>query len=133
MFSRRFMLMSVIFGSCLLFSAQAMAAGRGATGTFTTPTKSGTVKFIAVKRVVQWNGFQGNMVIAGKTYPGVMYGLRDGSGRIGFYWYYASDYAQAGQAVLTLQPDGSYSGKLDFTNHNGVVTNSGTMNVKAVF
>lgn len=125
--------MSVIFGGCLLISAPAMAAGQGASGTFTTPTRSGAVKFVAVKRVLQLNGYQGNMVIAGRTYPGVMYGLRDGSGRVGFVWYYPTDYAQAGQAVLSLQADGTYSGQLDFTNHRGVVTESGTIIVKVVF
>ncbi len=133
MFSRRSILMSVIFGGCLLISAPAMAAGQGASGTFTTPTRSGAVKFVAVKRVLQLNGYQGNMVIAGRTYPGVMYGLRDGSGRVGFVWYYPTDYAQAGQAVLSLQADGTYSGQLDFTNHRGVVTESGTIIVKVVF
>lgn len=110
-----------------------MAAGQGALGTFSTPTRSGTVKFVAVKRVVQWSGYQGNMVVAGRTYPGVMYGLRDGSGRVGFVWYYPADYAQAGQAVLSLQPDGTYSGQMDFMNHRGVITESGTMTVKVVF
>ncbi len=133
MFSRRSMVMSLVFGGCLLISSSAMAAGRGATGTFTTPTRSGAVKFVAIKRVLQLNGFQGNMVIAGRTYPGVMYALRDGSGRISFVWSYPTDYAQAGQAILSLQPDGSYSGQLDFTNHRGVVTESGSMNVKVVF
>jgi len=42
-----------------------MAAGQGALGTFVTPARSGAVKFVAVKRVLQINGYQGNRVIAG--------------------------------------------------------------------
>ena len=129
MFSRRSLVMSLVFGGCLLVSTSALAAGQGAVGTFSTSTRSGAVKFVAVKRVVQLNDCQGNMVIAGRTFPGVMYGLRDGSGRVGFVWYYA----QAGQAVLPLRPDGTYSGQLDFTNRRGVVTESGLINVKVVF
>jgi hypothetical protein len=126
-------LKQMVLGGCLLFSAPAMAAGQGALGTFVTPTRSGAVKFVAVKRVVQINGYQGNMIIAGRTFPGVMYGLRDGSGRVGFVWYYPSDYAQAGQAVLSLLPDGTYSGPMDFMNHRGAITESGTMTVKVIF
>jgi hypothetical protein len=110
-----------------------MAAGQGALGSFVTPTRSGTVKFVAVKRVVQFNGYHGNFVIAGTSYPGVMYGLRDGSGRVGFVWYYPSDYAQAGQAILTLGADGKYTGPIDFMNHRGVIAESGTMTVAVVF
>jgi hypothetical protein len=133
MFSRRSMMVALALGGCLLFSAPAMATGRGAVGSFTTPTVSGTVKFVAVKRVVQWNGYRGNMVISGRTDPGIMYGLRDGSGRVAFVWYYASDYAQAGRAILSLTPDGSSVGPIDFMNHKGVITNSGSMTVQIVF
>ena len=112
MFSRRSVVLALVLGGCLLTSTSAMAAGRGAVGSFVTPTRSGTVKFVAVKRVVQINGYQGNMVIAGRTYPGVMYGIASGSGQVSFVWYYPTDYAQAGQAVLTLLPDGTYSGPM---------------------
>lgn len=109
------------------------AAVYGAKGTFVTPVRSGAVKFVAVKRVVQFNGYQGNMTIAGKTFPGVMYGLKDGSGRIGFVWYYTSDYAQAGSTFVSIQPDGTWQGQIDFTNHKGVVTETGVTNLSIVF
>ncbi len=134
MISRRSLIAKLVFVCCLLASTStAMAAGQGATGTFTTPVRTGPAKFVAVKRVVQLNGFQGTMSIGGRNYPGVMYGFRDGTGRIGMVWYYPNDYAQAGQAVLSLQPDGSYAGPLDFTNHRGAVTESGTLNMKVTF
>ena len=133
MFSRRTMVLSLVFTGCLLVSSSAMAVGQGASGAFATPVRSGAVRFVAVKRVVQFNGYQGNMTIAGKKYPGVMYGLPDGSGRVGFVWYYPSDYAQAGQAVLSPLPNGTYSGPIDFMNRQGNVTESGTMTVNVVF
>ena len=115
----------------LMLPGSAMAAGQGAVGTFSTPARSGKVRFVAVKRVAQINGYQGNMTISGKTYPGVMYGLRDG--RLAFVWYYASDYSQAGQAILSRMPDSSYSGTITFLDRRGNTAETGGMTVTVVF
>ena len=46
-------------------------------------------------------------------------------------WYYGTSGNMAGNALVTLQPDGTYSGPVWFFDRKGNTTNSGV--VKVVF
>lgn len=111
----------------------ALAAGPGVNGSYTASQTSGTIKFKVVKRVVQFNGYQGNMIINGKTYPGIFYAPNNGTNGVGFVWYYPNNYAQAGDALVYPQSDGSYSGSIEFLNRKGAVSDSGVMTVTITF
>ncbi len=92
-------------------------------GTFTTSSKVGTIKFTAVK-AVRGIGYQGNVNISGKNFPGVMYaGNPTGTGLV---WYYPTSYEEAGNAMLYRQTDGSFSGAINFISKKGPTTDSGT-------
>lgn len=92
-------------------------------GTFTTPSTAGTIKFTAVK-AVRGIGYQGNVNISGKNFPGVMYaGNPTGTGLV---WYYPTSYEEAGNAMLYRQIDGSFSGIINFLSKKGTTINSGT-------
>lgn len=94
-------------------------------GTFTTPTKQGTISYTAVRAIR--GGSEGNFVVAGKRYPGSIYAAVGGG--IGLAWYYGTSGITAGNALVKLQPDGSYSGPLWFFSRSGSVTDEGTATV----
>lgn len=100
----------------------AFAAAPSVTGTFTTPKKSGTIKFTAVKavRVGSYGvAYQGNVNVSGKSYPSTLYGTA-------LTWFYTPNYETNGDARLMLQADGSYSGPITFYNKLGAIINQGT-------
>jgi hypothetical protein len=97
-------------------------------GTYTTASVSqGTFKFTAVKAVVQF-GYQGNFVISGKKYPGVLYTIR-GTSNMGMAWYYGVTGITAGSAIVSPVGGGAYKGTIEFFDKRGNVTSSGTIDV----
>lgn len=94
-------------------------------GTFTTPTQQGKISFIAQRAFS--GGTQGQFAVAGKSYPGSIY--RAVGGGTGLVWYYGYSGLTAGNALVTLQPDGTYSGPVWFFNRAGTVIDSGTVTV----
>lgn len=130
MFSRRMLALSL---GCLLTLTLSSTVNaqvvRGATGSFTTNLRQGAIKFTTVKatRVVNRVIYQGNFVIAGKSYPGAIYPIPNGTW--GMVWYYGASGLLNGQAVLSPTQSNSLSGSIEFYNRNGVVTESGTATV----
>ncbi len=80
-----------------------------------------------MKRVIQF-GYQGSYKIDGKSYPGSLYFPRGGG--LGMVWYYGTSGNMAGNALCTLQPDGSYSGELILYDRKGNIIQTGTVNVQ---
>lgn len=112
---------------CVFTAPVSSAAVPNVTGTYITTTKSGTVSFVAVKRVIQF-GYQGTVKIDGKGSPGVEYFPRTGG--IGLAWYYGNTGLTAGNAMCFPQPDGSYTGQVWFFDRKGNIIDSGTMTFK---
>lgn len=104
-------------------SAQAV---RKITGTFSTPVQQGAFKFTSVRavRVVNMTAYEGNFVIAGKTYPGSVLPTPTG---LSMVWYYGVSGIQAGQALATLQTAPTYSGNITFFTRGGAISSEGTL------
>lgn len=115
------LLASAIFG---LLAGTALAAPT-MHGTFATPLKQGTITYTA-QRAISY-GSEGKFVVAGVSHPGSMY--RAVGGGIGLAWYYGYTGLTAGNALVTLQPDGTYSGSVWFFSRAGAVIDSGTITV----
>ena len=94
-------------------------------GTYTTPTQQGTITFSPTRAFR--GGMEGNFVVGGKRYPGSEYAAVGGG--TGLVWYYGTSGNTAGNALVTLEADGSYSGPVWFFNRAGATTDSGTMTV----
>lgn len=125
----RRILLSVLFVSMLLASTTLTARAATATlsGTFTTQNGTSPIKYTMVKAMARL-GSQGNYVINGKTFPGVLYAIRGGS--LGMAWFYGSTGITAGSAVVS--PTGNlneYSGTIQFVDRQGNVTSSGTITI----
>ncbi len=125
----RRILLSVLFVTVLLASTTltARAATPTLSGTFTTTQNgTGTIKYTMVKAMRL--GSQGNYVISGRTFPGVLYAIRGGS--LGMAWFYGSTGITAGSAVVS--PTGvvnTYSGPIQFVDQNGNVIDTGTVTI----
>ena len=128
LWNRRRMLTALFLGAMLLLPASLFAAVPYVSGSYATPLKSGAFKFNPVKRVIQF-GYQGNFVVSGKSYPGVLYAIR-GTSNVGMAWYYGVSGIQAGAAVVTTQPDGTLTGTIEFTDRKGNITDSGSITLK---
>lgn len=111
----------------VITSQEVQAAIPYVSGTYTTPTQQGTVKFNPVKRVIQF-GYQGNYNINGKSFPGVLYFPRTGG--MGVAWYYGVSGIPASNALLQPQADGTYRGPVWFFDRKGNQIDSGEMILK---
>jgi len=72
-------------------------------------------------------GSEGTYVVGGKRSPGSMYAATGGG--TGMVWYYGTSGIMAGNALVTLQPGGSYSGPIWFFDRKGNTTDTGTVTV----
>lgn len=132
MFSRRMMITLMIF--CLALVAFALMPGERQAqaqtfstwnGTYNTATKAGIITYTPT-RIFPRIGSGGWVRVDGVRYWGVVASSR---GITGMTWYYGTDSTgpEAGRAILTLQPEGSYVGPIQFTNRRGVITGQGTV------
>ena len=100
-------------------------------GTYVTPTKSGTIKFKAQRafRAGSWGiAYIGNYNISGKNYPGSFFA--NGAKGTTLSWNYNSiNYEQAGQALVFQQPDGSWLGTISFYDKAGNTISTGTAKI----
>jgi hypothetical protein len=94
-------------------------------GTFTTPLKQGTVTYTAQRAFA--GGSEGVYKVAGVSRPGSMY--RATGGGVGLAWYYGYSGLTAANALVSLQPDGTYSGPVWFFDRAGNTIDSGTITV----
>lgn len=132
MFTRRMMISMMVI--CLALVSFALLSGQGQVqaqtlstwnGTYETPTKSGIITYTPT-RIFPRVGSGGWVRVDGVRYWGVVAFNRSITGMT---WYYGSNSTgpEAGRAILTLQPDGSYTGPIQFTNRKGVIVNQGTV------
>jgi len=94
-------------------------------GTFTTPITQGAISFSPARAF--HGGVEGTFTVAGKKYPGSEYAAVGGG--TGLVWYYGTSGNTAGNALVTLQPDGTFSGPIWFFARSGATTDSGTVTV----
>ena len=123
--SRRLML-SFLLAAILLMSSVITvgAAAPSLKGTITSPQGQGTISFVAVKAMR--NGYQGNFVVYGKTYPGVLYAIGT-TGNVGLVWFYGSSGLEAGSAVISPTGTGRFNGPAQFFDRKGNLTQTGTV------
>ena len=105
--------------------ATAALAAPTMSGSFATPTTQGNIAYTAQRAF--HGGSEGRFVVAGKSYPGSMYAAVGGG--TGLAWYYGTSGLMAGNALVKLQPDGTYSGPIWFFARSGTTTDSGTATV----
>lgn len=96
------------------------------TGTFVTPTQSGSLSYTPVRAFR--GGSEGNFVVGGRRYPGSMYAAVGGG--TGLVWYYGVSGLMAGNALVTVQPDGSKSGPIWFFDRRGNTIDAGTLTLR---
>lgn len=94
-------------------------------GTYTTPTASGTISYTPLRAFR--GGSEGRYVIGGQTRPGSMYAAVGGG--VGMGWFYGYTGVMAGTALVTLQPNGTYSGPITFLARDGSTLDAGTVTV----
>jgi hypothetical protein len=115
-------------GACLaaavlaLFTFPAQAAPT-LSGTYVTPTKSGTITFTPLRAFR--GGVEGRFVISGKAWPGSIYSATGGG--TGMVWYYGTTGIMAGNALVTTQPNGSGTGPIWFFDRKGNTIDAGTV------
>jgi hypothetical protein len=115
----------VIAAGLVALLAAASLAAVTMHGTFTTPTQQAAISYTA-KRAFH-GGTERTFTVAGKKRPGSMYAAVGGG--TGFVWYYGVSGIMAGNGLVTLQPDGTYTGPIWFFDKKGRTTDSGTMTV----
>ncbi len=128
MFGLKNLVMLAATALLLSVGTTVQAVGPNVNGSYVTPLKQGTLKFVPVKRVVQW-GYQGNATVEGRKFPAT---LSYGNSGIYLTWMRRTDYVQLGQASLNIQPDGTYAGTIEFLNKAGTVTDSGVVQATIV-
>lgn len=122
--SRRTVL-AILIGILLVLIAMPVLAALTVAGTYTTPLRQGTIQFTALRGFR--GGMEGSFKVDGKISPGSLYAARGGG--TGLVWYYGVSGIMAGNALVTLQPDGTYSGPIWFFDRKGNTTSSGTTTV----
>ncbi len=115
---------------CLLLAVLAMGvmpaqAASTLSGTYATPTRQGVIAFVGLRAFR--GGMEGRFAIDGKAWPGSTYAAVGGG--LGMVWYYGTSGNTAGNALATLQSDGSYSGPIWFFNRAGNTTDFGTVRI----
>lgn len=105
----------------LTFFALPAQAAPTLTCTYVAAKSQGTIIYTA-QRAFR-GGSEGKFVVSGKSFPGSTYAATGGG--LGLVWYYGTSGIMAGNALITLQPDGSYSGPIWFFSRTGVQTDSG--------
>ncbi len=118
---RRGVLSLLLFGLVVVTSVTAWAATF--TGTFSTPRGTGSLSYTAVRAFR--GGSEGNFVVGGRRYPGSAYAAVGGG--TGLVWYYGTSGIMAGNALVKLQPDGTYSGPIWFFDRAGNTIDAGTL------
>ncbi|MFN8110066.1 MAG: hypothetical protein U0Y82_09520 [Thermoleophilia bacterium] len=118
-------LLGVAMVAGLSLYAGAAVAAPTLHGTYTTPTAHGTLSYTAVRAFR--GGSEGNWVVGGKRYPGSLYNAVGGG--TGMAWYFGTSGMTAGNALVKLQPDGTYSGPVWFFNRAGATTDTGTVTI----
>ena len=103
----------------------ALAGRPVAKGTFVTPTTQGTIQYTMLRAI--HGGSEGKYKVAGKGYPGSMYAAVGGG--TGMVWYFGTSGIMAGNALVTLQPDGTYSGPIWFFDRKGATRDTGTVTI----
>ncbi len=111
--------------AALSISVAAATAAPTLHGTYVTPTTQGTIAYTALRAIR--GGSEGTYVVAGKRHPGSLYAAVGGG--TGLVWYYGTSGIMAGNALVTLQPDGTYAGSIWFFNRAGATIDSGTVRV----
>jgi hypothetical protein len=94
--------------------------------TYVATASQGTITYTA-QRAFR-GGSEGKFVVNGKTFPGSAYAAVGGG--LGLVWYYGTSGNMAGNALITLQPDGTNSGPIWFFNRAGAQTDSGTVTLQ---
>ncbi len=132
MFKRRMMIHMMII--CLSLVGFALLSGGSQVQAQTLPTWNGTYQTAAKSGIITYTptrlfpriGSGGWVRVDGVRYWGVLVFNR---GITGMTWYYGNDSTgpEAGRAILTLQPDGTYTGTIQFTNRSGVIIGQGTV------
>jgi hypothetical protein len=95
-------------------------------GTYTTPLRAqGTISYTPVRAF--HGGSEGTFKVDGKGYPGSVYAATGGG--TGMVWYYGTSGIMKGNALVTLQSNGTYSGPIWFFDRKGNTIDSGTTTV----
>jgi hypothetical protein len=93
------------------------------TCSYVASKSQGTIAYTALRAF--HGGSEGRFVINRKTFPGSAYAATGGG--LGLVWYYGYTGRMAGNALLTLQPDGTYSGPIWFFDRAGNQIDAGTI------
>lgn len=107
-------------------AAVVSSVGRDWSGTYTTPTKSGTVSFRATRGILY--GYIGYLTVDGVRHQGVEYWNRQYPGQRFFNWSYANG-TIAMQASTSAVTTTTESGPITFYNRSGVVVDSGMVTI----
>lgn len=126
---RRIRFLTILAAAAVLALGTAAPATSAGTvtlrGHFTTATTSGGIVYTALRTIP--GGSEGKYRIAGVKHPGSLYAAApEGTG---LAWYYGVSGIAAGNALITLQPDGSYRGSIWFYDRKGNVVDSGRVHV----
>ena len=122
--TRRGVLGLLLAASLTLMAWSAQAAPM-MSGTYVTPARQGTISFVGLRAFR--GGIEGKFNIDGKSSPGSLYSATGGG--TGLVWYYGVSGIMAGNALVTLQPDSTYSGPIWFFDRRGNTTSAGTTRV----
>jgi hypothetical protein len=123
--SRRGVISLLLFGFIASIATTALAAPT-LTGTYVTSAGQGSLRYTAVRAFR--GGSEGTFVVGGRSYPGSAYAATGGG--LGLVWYYGYSGITAGNALVTVQTNGIYSGPIWFFNRAGGTTATGTLTLR---
>jgi hypothetical protein len=118
-------LLGLLLAASLTFAGWSAQAAPMMSGTYVTPARQGRISFVGLRAFR--GGIEGKFNIDGKSSPGSLYSATGGG--TGLVWYYGVSGIMAGNALVTLQPDGTYGGPIWFFDRRGNTTSSGTTTV----